>query len=106
MRISDWSSDVCSSDLAAGGAGDQADLVVESVHGEFPCGWTWIVAGAGAGGHCLFVRCCAWRGRLAHFPGAESSTAGSSTGTPSALQLPASHRCPRSAGVEIGRAHV
>src|SRR3546814_21096894 len=77
MRISDWSSDVFSSDLlvgaalvfldgrladAAGRAGDQADLVVESVHGEFPCGCTWIMARVGAGGHCLFVRCRAWRG--------------------------------------------
>src|SRR3546814_1726344 len=115
MRISDWSSDVCSSDLgvadfpggdlrgvdlqvgdhhlaavrsvdlgdaladAAGRAGDQADLVVESVHGEFPCGCTWIMARVGAGGHCLFVRCRAWRGRRGHLPGAESSIDGSST---------------------------
>src|SRR3546814_4547238 len=79
---------------AAGGAGDQADLVVESVHGEFPCGWTWIVAGAGAGGHCLFVRCCAWRGRLAPFPGAASSTAGNSTGMPSVFKFTAMSPCP------------
>src|SRR3546814_20442817 len=48
---------------AAGGAGDQADLVVESVHGDFPCGCTWIMARAGPGCPCLFVRCRAWRGR-------------------------------------------
>src|SRR5690606_8049553 len=49
---------------AAGGAGDEADLVVESVHGEVPCGSAWIMAAPDAGGHCLFVRCRAWRGRF------------------------------------------
>src|SRR3546814_18298903 len=118
MRISDWSSDVFSSDLlvgaalvfldgrladAAGRAGDQADLVVESVHWEFPCGCTWIMARVGAGGHCLFVRCRAWRGRRVHLPGAESSIDGSPTGTPPALQAPAPPSCPRTAGVASTR---
>src|SRR3546814_11695549 len=113
MRISDWSSDVFSSDLlvgaalvfldgrladAAGRAGDQADLVVESVHGEFPCGCTWIMARVGAGGHCLFVRCRAWRGRRVHLPGAESSIDGSSTGTPAALHAPPYPSCAHRSG--------
>src|SRR3546814_8457767 len=41
-----------------------------------------------------------------HLPGTESSMDGSSTGTWSALQAPASHSCPRSAGVARSEAHT
>src|SRR5690606_24059669 len=86
---------------SAGRAGDQADLVVESVHGSFLAGNTGIIARGGHLRHRLSVRCPAGAG--GYWPdapaGTNASIEGSSTGTPSALQVPASHRRSRSFGV-------
>src|SRR3546814_20569106 len=50
MRISDWSSDVCSSDLARAGTGDHCDLAEQSCHANLPA----------------ISRDCSGPGRVAH----------------------------------------
>src|SRR3546814_2038603 len=46
MRISDWSSDVCSSDLIRSGAGNPMENTQGSIAIEFRQGWGWLVLAA------------------------------------------------------------
>src|SRR3546814_9666131 len=46
MRIRDWSSDVCSSDLIRSGAGNPMENTQGSIAIEFRQGWGWLVLAA------------------------------------------------------------